>query len=236
MLSDGDAGLRAIQRAAAPEAEPVLDWFHIAMRWQHVHQLASGAIHQGQPAEARTWLLDRIDRAKWALWNGQLSKTLGHLSDLRVWTWNVRADPSWLEHLRTHLSELTAYLDANADSLPNYGARHRQGAAISTAFVESAVNEIVSRRMVKRQQMRWNRETVDQDAQLFEVAGIPDTQRNNTWRERPCGRRDRCRWRGRGRRRGRGAGRFLIASSIAIGRRDRNDPPLRTHSSAPAWR
>ena len=160
VLSDGDAGLRAIQRAAAPEAEPVLDWFHIAMRWQHVHQLASGAIHQGQPAEARTWLLDRIDRAKWALWNGQLAKTLGHLSELRVWTWNVRADPSWLEHLRTHLSELTCYLDANADSLPNYGARHRQGAAISTAFVESTVNEIVSRRMVKRQQMRWNRETV----------------------------------------------------------------------------
>jgi len=158
--SDGDAGLRAIQRAAAPDAEPVLDWFHIAMRWQHVHQAAAGAIHQGQTAEAQTGLLDRIDRAKWALWNGQLSKTLGHLSELRVWTWNVRADPSWLDHLRTHLSELTCYLDANADSLPNYGARHRQGAAISTAFVESAVNEIVSRRMVKRQQMRWNRETV----------------------------------------------------------------------------
>jgi hypothetical protein len=160
VLSDGDAGLRAIQRAAAPDAEPVLDWFHIAMRWQHVHQVAAGAIHQGQTAEAQTWLLDRIKRAKWALWNGQLRKTLEHLSELRVWTWNARADPSWLDHLRTHLSELTCYLDANADSLPNYGARHRQGAPISTAFVESAVNEIVSRRMVKRQQMRWNRETV----------------------------------------------------------------------------
>lgn len=78
-------GLRAIQRAAAPEAEPVLDWFHIAMRWQHVHQLAIGAIHQGQSAKVRTWLIDRIDRAKWALWNGQLAKTLGHLSALRVW-------------------------------------------------------------------------------------------------------------------------------------------------------
>ena len=64
VLSDGDAGLRAIQRAAAPDAEPVLDWFHIAMRWQQAHQLASGAIRQGQPAEARTWLLDQIDRAK----------------------------------------------------------------------------------------------------------------------------------------------------------------------------
>jgi hypothetical protein len=160
VLSDGDAGLRAIQRAAAPEADLVLDWFHIAMRWQHVHQLATGPIHQGQTAEARTWLLDRIERAKWALWNGQLAKTLRHLSDLRVWTWNARADPSWLEHLRTHLSELTSYLDANADSLPNYGARYRAGAPISTAFAESAVNQIIATRMIKRQQMRWNRETV----------------------------------------------------------------------------
>jgi hypothetical protein len=92
VLADGDAGWRAIQRAAAPEADPVLDWFHIAMRWQHVHRLATGAIHQGRTAEARTWLLDRIERATWALWNGQLSKTLGHLSDLRVSTWNARAD------------------------------------------------------------------------------------------------------------------------------------------------
>jgi hypothetical protein len=92
VLSDGDAGLRAMQRAAAPEAEPILDWFHIAMRWQHVQQLATGAIRQGQTADTRTWLLDQIERAKWALWNGQLRKTFSHLSELRVWTWNVRAD------------------------------------------------------------------------------------------------------------------------------------------------
>ena len=30
----------------------------------------------------------------------------------------------------------------------------------STGFVESAVNEIVAKRMVKKQQMRWNRHTV----------------------------------------------------------------------------
>jgi hypothetical protein len=160
VLCDGDAGLRAIQRAVAPEADPVLDWFHIAMRWQHVHQLATGAMHHGQNAEARTWLLDGIERTKWALWNGRLMKTLRHLSDLRVWTWNARADPSWLEHLRTHLSELTYYLDANAHSLPNYGARYRAGQPISTAFAESAVNQIIAKRMIKRQQMRWNRETV----------------------------------------------------------------------------
>jgi hypothetical protein len=44
--------------------------------------------------------------------------------------------------------------------LPNYGKRYRAGQRISTGFVESAVNEIVAKRMVKKQQMRWNRHTV----------------------------------------------------------------------------
>ena len=34
----------------------------------------------GQTAEARTWRLDRIERAKWAVGNGQFVKTLSHLS------------------------------------------------------------------------------------------------------------------------------------------------------------
>ena len=159
-LSDGDAGLRAIQRAAAPAADHVLDWFHIAMRWQHVHQLASGLPRQGGSAETSAWLLDLILRAKWALWNGQLVKTFRHLSELRVWTWTAPVNETWLTQLRTHLWELTHYLDANADSLPDYGARYRTGAPISTAFAESAVNEVIAKRMNKSQQMRWNRDTV----------------------------------------------------------------------------
>jgi hypothetical protein len=38
---------------------------------------------------------------------------------------------------------------------PNYGERRRAGEAISTAFVESTVNQVISKRMVKKQQMRW---------------------------------------------------------------------------------
>jgi hypothetical protein len=38
---------------------------------------------------------------------------------------------------------------------PNYGERRRAGEAISTAFVESRVNQVISKRMVKKQQMRW---------------------------------------------------------------------------------
>ena len=46
-------------------------------------------------------------------------------------------------------------IGANATWIPNYGERHRCGEAISNAFVESAVNQVVSKRMVKKQQMRW---------------------------------------------------------------------------------
>jgi hypothetical protein len=42
--------------------------------------------------------------------------------------------------------------------VPNYGDRHRHGKAISTAFVESTVNQVVSKRMVKQQQMRWTQQ------------------------------------------------------------------------------
>jgi len=51
-------------------------------------------------------------------------------------------------------------LELNADSMPDYGKRYRAGQRISAGFAESAVNEIIAKRMVKKQQMRWNRHTV----------------------------------------------------------------------------
>jgi len=48
------------------------------------------------------------------------------------------------------------YLNHNRTFVPNYGERYRQGKIISTAFVESAVNQVVSKRFVKKQQMRWS--------------------------------------------------------------------------------
>jgi len=44
--------------------------------------------------------------------------------------------------------------------MPDYGKRYHADQRISTGFVESAVNEIIAKRMVKKQQMRWNRYTV----------------------------------------------------------------------------
>ena len=53
------------------------------------------------------------------------------------------------------VNEFRHYIEANRSSIPNYGDRYRHGEAISTSFAESAVNQVISRRMVKKQQMRW---------------------------------------------------------------------------------
>jgi hypothetical protein len=54
------------------------------------------------------------------------------------------------------VEEFHSYVDNNRDFIPNYGERFRQREAISTAFVESTVNQVISKRMVKRQQMQWS--------------------------------------------------------------------------------
>jgi len=42
----------------------------------------------------------------------------------------------------------------------HYAARRREGEPIATSFVESAIDEIISWRMAKAQQMRWSKATV----------------------------------------------------------------------------
>ena len=54
------------------------------------------------------------------------------------------------------VEEFHTYIENNANFIPNYGERYRQGERISTGFVESTVNQVISKRMVKKQQMRWS--------------------------------------------------------------------------------
>lgn len=79
VLSDGDTRLRAIQREVAPNSTHVLDWFHLAMRFQHVIQVARGLSQYQIPSAAKLWLTGRVDRAKWCMWNGKSAKGLHHL-------------------------------------------------------------------------------------------------------------------------------------------------------------
>ena len=57
----------------------------------------------------------------------------------------VRAAEKLLKILR----EFDTYIRLNAGFTPNYGDRYRHGEPISTAFVESTVNQVISKRFVK---------------------------------------------------------------------------------------
>ena len=161
MLSDGDEGLQNLSRRVLPRATVVLDWFHIAMRFEHALQTATGVGAGTIDAYVDMTAHRDIEHAKWRLWHGRWKGCLIKLAGIRRWTEAARVrDIEGIRPLRRHLRDLIAYLEANRSGLVNYGARWRHGELISTAFVESAINEIAARRMTKKQQMRWNRWTV----------------------------------------------------------------------------
>ena len=57
--------------------------------------------------------------------------------------------------LRGKLGKFIGYIDANRAFIPNYEKRYHAGKPISTSFVESTVDQVVSRRFVKKEKMRW---------------------------------------------------------------------------------
>ena len=61
-------------------------------------------------------------------------------------------------NLLWNLNTVSEYLRNNANTLVNYGARHRKDLPISSSIAESAVNQVVSHRMAKKRQMRWTDE------------------------------------------------------------------------------
>ena len=58
--------------------------------------------------------------------------------------------------LAARCMELRSYIENNEGALIDYGQRHRAGKPISTSRAEGTVNQLVSARMNKRQQMRWS--------------------------------------------------------------------------------
>jgi len=67
-LSDGADTVRDLQLYMSPNAEHILDWFHITMRLTVMRQMAKGL---GPPGfELRDLALKVLERIKWFLWNG----------------------------------------------------------------------------------------------------------------------------------------------------------------------
>ncbi|MGX5844965.1 hypothetical protein ACWGTI_30215 [Mesorhizobium sp. ArgA1] len=68
-----------------------------------------------------------------------------HSSLLRTDGFDLIADPPpEVRKLRRYPLEFNRYIENNADLIPNYAERHRYGEVVSTAFVESTVNQVIA--------------------------------------------------------------------------------------------
>lgn len=150
-LTDGGADIRELPLYLNPQAEHLIDWFHITMRLTVLGQMTKGL-----DTELARTAASELQRLKWFLWHGNAFRALQVVGDLKI-DLDVEDPTERQRKLYKTLAELGHYIDANAAWIPNYGERYRHGDAISNAFVESAVNQIISKRMVKKQQMRWSR-------------------------------------------------------------------------------
>ena len=87
------------------------------------------------------------------LWHGNTFQALNKLPDLESAVFGSQDENA--QKLLKGVEDLHTYIERNQAFIPNYGERYHQGERIAFGFVESAVNQVVSKRMVKRQQMGW---------------------------------------------------------------------------------
>ena len=161
-LTDGGEDIRDLPCYLNPQAEHLLDWFHLTMRITVMANMAKSLrppppdpeLPHAVPVDLAAQVGDELQRLKWFCWHGNVVRALHTVEDLQV-DLDVEEPGVAQVKLLKAIREFDSYLRANAGRIPNYGERRRAGEAISTAFTESAVNQVISKRMVKKQQMRW---------------------------------------------------------------------------------
>jgi len=152
-LSDGGDDVRELQYYLNPHAEHILDWFHVTMKITAMRQIAKGMKDTAFVEKA----LAALERIKWRLWHGHVQNGLDAIESIILDCECEEEVDLSRDKLHKFLEEYHTYISNNRGFIPNYADRYHYDEIISTAFAESAINEVVSKRMVKKQQMRWTK-------------------------------------------------------------------------------
>jgi len=93
-FTDGCPGLRRILADAGIAEPPTLDWFHIAMRLQHLKQIAS-ALSADDPAraEAKAVIVEEVERLHWRIWNGKAQDAQISIDRIRAVMHHFQGEP-----------------------------------------------------------------------------------------------------------------------------------------------
>jgi len=148
-VSDGDPALPALVRSATGgPVEPILDWFHLSMRVQHVEQVMRGLCALEPPLAPLDWAQIDVERLRHLLWNGDDERACEALGRIVSWAKDavVLNDPTIEARARrlvARCTELQAYIETNEGALIDYGQRYQAGKPISTSRAEGTVNQLV---------------------------------------------------------------------------------------------
>ena len=140
-LADGALNCWSVIISLAPHCQQlicILDWFHIAMRFQNVRSAVD---------ETYT---DTLSRVKWTLWHGNPQEAL---SKLELLITNVTQSQN-----RSKLQKLYDYLKHNQAYLVNYAEREQQHKPYTSQVAETHIDSIINERYKKSKKMQWTRE------------------------------------------------------------------------------
>ena len=124
------------------------------MRVTVMTQMAKG--FEGKDGAIQPDVLKELEQSKWYLWHGNVYEACISIDNLELLRDNDDELTAKRRSLLKALRDFRVHITTNAKLIPNYGERWRYGEAIATSFVESMVNQVVSKRFVKQQQMKWS--------------------------------------------------------------------------------
>lgn len=130
------------------QIETVLDWFHIAKKFQPL--LNMNMINE--PIKAK------IEQIKWEIWHGKGDKATANLKDLI----SVIAD----DNILPKLNGILIYLNENKIHLCHYAEREKQGLLFTSHVAESTVEHLINERHKRKQKMQWTRESAHNVLQI----------------------------------------------------------------------
>ena len=108
----------------------ILDWFHVAMKFKAAENSVFGSATI-EPLERET-VTTEIECAKWLVWHGKGGKSVARIKALDA---SLLARQGYeCSTLWWNLRRLYFYIDNNAGTLVNYGARYRKGCLSATAL------------------------------------------------------------------------------------------------------
>jgi len=140
-LADGAQNCWSVIAAIQPECatlECILDWFHIAQKFQNVKNALGEAFASS------------LESAKWTLWHGNADEALTKLAVLR--------DNVLDEGHRSKLTGLYEYLHRNHAYLVDYDARAQAKQTYTSQVAESHIDTLINARHKRTKKMQWTRE------------------------------------------------------------------------------